>query len=126
MKDFIKKHIILLVGILLLIVLPEVFISLGYWVCWAYYSLGGGVVLLIINGVTFVLCLNHYKKQSQASEDWAIILSLAGGGIGSKLSTTIFKNKPSSDDIGLIYHYCFELNLFVFAVCPIFMLMSDL
>ncbi|MBQ8177539.1 MAG: hypothetical protein IJ035_10960 [Oscillospiraceae bacterium] len=125
MKKFIRKHIILLVGILLLIVLPKVVISLGYWVCWAYYSLGGGIVLLIINGVTFVLCLNHYKKQSQACEDWAIILSLAGGGIGSKLSSTLFGNKPSKEDVGLIYHYFCELDLFLFVVCPIFMLMSN-
>ncbi|MBR4097311.1 MAG: hypothetical protein IKK42_08425 [Oscillospiraceae bacterium] len=124
MKDFIKKHIVLFIGILLIIVFPDVMIGLGYYMIIAY-SFRIGIWFLILNCITFILCRNRYKKQSDASEDWAIILSLAGGGIGSKLSTTIFKNKPSSDDIGLIYHYCFELNLFVFAVCPIFMIISS-
>lgn len=123
MKDFVVRHIIFIVGIVLLIALPKVFAALGMGIM-AMFLLGFGVAVIIINVITFILCLKNFDSKTNTYEVFAILLSILGGGIGSKLSTTLFGNTPSSDDVEVIYHYCCELDLFIFIVCPIFALIA--
>ena len=125
MKEFIKKHIIFIIGTVLLIALPKVFAALGLWllVMLSFFCLG--IALLIINVITFILVLKNFDSKTNTCETFAILLSILGGGIGSKLSSTLFCNTPSSDDVELIYHYCCERDLFLLVVCPIFALVTD-
>lgn len=125
MKEFFVKHIIFIVGIVLLIALPKVFATLGLQLLVLCLFFGVGIAFLIINVITFILCLKNFDSKTNTCEVFAILLSILGGGIGSKLSTTLFGNTPSSDDVEVIYHYCCELDLFIFVVCPIFALIAD-
>ena len=124
MKEFFVKHIIFIVGIVLFIIFPETFAAVGMWMVLMHF-LGLGIALLIINGITFVLCQKNFDSKTNTCEVFAILLSILGGGIGSKLSSTLFGNTPSSDDVEVIYHYCCELDLFIFIVCPIFALIAS-
>lgn len=123
MKEFIVKHIIFIVGIVLFVIFPHTFAALGMGIM-AMFLLGFGVAVIIINGITFFLCSKNFDSKTNTCEVFAILLSILGGGIGSKLSSTLFGNTPSSDDVELIYHYCCELDLFIFIVCPIFALIA--
>lgn len=124
MKEFVVKHIIFFIGIVLFVIFPHTFAALGMGIM-AMFLLGFGVAVIIINGITFFLCAKSFDSKTNTCETFAILLSIIGGGIGSKLSSTLFGNTPSSDDVELIYHYCCELDLFIFIVCPIFALITS-
>ena len=124
MKKFISRHIILLIGAALLLIFPEHMASYGFLIV-ILYAVGAWVPVLIINAAAFAVYKAGTEKCSKKLLNTSLLLSFMGGALGIYIARWFgyYSDDPQREKT--ILTYALELNIFVLAVLPLFVIITD-